>query len=287
VQKTVLASIAIGCGLVGPTAAANGPTTVEEFLTIDGTTRVIAHRGFSARAPENTLAAIRGAIEVGADMVEVDVTMTADGFAIGLHDDTLDRTTDGSGAPTDRSLAEIRRLDAGRWFGAEFSGERVPTLSEELETVRGRILINVEIKPEAIEHGAVERVAELIARFEMYDQVVVSSFAPEALRRMKTVDPAVVTITLFNEELHHGRDPLEIVQEVGSRGLNIAKDRVTSKLVDRCHRHGIPVGVYTVNKPSQMRRLIEMGVDSIFTDRPDRLIEVLADRESRAASAGG
>ena len=245
-------------------------------MDTDAPMRVIAHRGCSGRAPENTLAAIRQAIDVGADMVEIDVTMTADGHVILLHDETLDRTTDGVGAPTDMTLDEIRRLDAGSWFGPEYAGERIPTLAEAFETVKGRVLMNVEIKTEAVAHGVVPKVAAAINEHEMIDQVVVSSFSPEALRLMKITDPAIVTASLFNKELHTGRDPLEIIQEVGSRGFNIAAKRVTEAMVERCRNHGFPVAVYTVNEPAELRRLKDMGVNAVFTDHPDLMIEVLA-----------
>jgi len=246
-------------------------------MSVDSPTRVIAHRGFSGRAPENTLFAIREAIAIGADMVEIDVTITADGHVILLHDETLDRTTSGSGLPTDRTLEEIRLLDAGSWFSTVFAGEKIPTLSEALRTVKDRILINIEIKPEAVEHGVVPKVAALINEHEMLEQVVVSSFSPEALRLMKIIDPAVVTATLFNKELHTGHDPLEIIQEVGSREFNISGKRVTPEMIERCHKHGFPVAVYTVNEESDFRRLIEIGVDAVFTDHPDRMIRVLQD----------
>ena len=243
-------------------------------MELNGPTRVIAHRGLSSLGPENTLIAIEKAIEVGAAMVEVDVTVTADGRVICLHDETLDRTTSGSGLPGDFTLAEIKQLDAGSWFAPEYAGERIPTLAEVLETVNGRILINVEIKSEAVEHGIVPRVAALIAEHEMIDEVVVSSFSPEALRQMKTIDPAVITATLYNKDLHTGRDPLEIVQEVGSRGFNISSKRVTPEMVDRCHKHGIPVAVYTVNETAELLRLMEMGVDAVFTDHADTMVEM-------------
>jgi len=260
------------------------PTTIEAFMEPDSPIRVIAHRGFSSQAPENTLVAIRGAIEVRADMVEVDVTVTSDGHVICLHDETLDRTTNGSGLPSDLTLEEIKQLDAGSWFAPEFTGERIPTLTEVLEAVKGRILINVEIKSEAVEHGVVPRVAALINHHDMLDSVVVSSFSPEALRLMKLADPAVITATLFNKELHTGIDPLEIIMEVGSRGFNVSGKRLIPEMVERCHNHDIPVAVYTVNDTTDMRRLMAMGVDAVFTDHPDLMLEVVAGEDPREAA---
>lgn len=277
---------AFACWVAAYAAVEDRPTTIEEFMRLDSSIRVIAHRGFSSRAPENTLAAVRQAIAVGADMVEVDVTVTADGHVICLHDDTLDRTTDGSGRAAETTLAEIRRLDAGSWFSPEYAGERVPTLAEVLDTVRNRILINVEIKPEAVGHGVVPRVAELIVAHGMTGDVMVSSFSPEALRRMKTTEPAIVTACLFNDELHAGRDPLEILQETGARGFNLSARQVTPDIVERCHRHGVPVAVYTVNRRRQMRRLVAMGVDAIFTDHPERLVAVRSEERRAGAVAG-
>jgi glycerophosphoryl diester phosphodiesterase len=263
------------------------PATIEAFMKLDSPTRVIAHRGFSGHAPENTLVAIRQAIEVGADMVEIDVTVTSDGHVILLHDETLDRTTDGQGLPTEKTLDEIRRLDAGSWFGPDYAGEKIPTLSEALETVKDRILINIEIKSEALEHGVVPKVAALIVEHGMLDRVVVSSFSPEALRLMKITDPAVITATLFNKELHTDRDPLEIIMEVGSHGFNISGKRLTAEMVERCHKHGIPVAVYTVNEPSEMRRLMELGVDAVFTDYPDQMLEVVEEGDATRAAGSG
>jgi glycerophosphoryl diester phosphodiesterase len=269
-------------------ADAGEPTyaDIEAFMTIDSETRVIAHRGFSGKAPENTIAAVEMAIEAGAHMVEVDVTMTADDHVICLHDETLDRTTNGRGRPTDITLEEIRKLDAGSWFSARFSEERVPTLAEVFDAVKGRVLVNVEIKPEAVDHGIVPLIAALIADHGLHDQVVVSSFAPEALRRIKLADPDVFTASLFNSELHSGKDPLEIMLEVGSRGFNISGKRLTPEIIDRCHRSDIPVAVYTVNEVSELLLLDEMGVDAIFTDHPDRMLNALSEARTVPAETG-
>jgi glycerophosphoryl diester phosphodiesterase len=267
--------------------AADRPATIEEFMDLNSPIHVIAHRGFAGQAPENTLIAIEEAIGVGAEMVEVDVTMTSDGHVICLHDETLDRTTSGSGLPNEMTLAQIKQLDAGSWFAPDFAGEPIPTLVEVLEAVKGRILINVEIKPEAMALGVVPKVAALIDEHDMLDYVVVSSFSPEALRLMKITDPAVVTATLFNKDLHSGLDPLEIIQQVGSRGFNISGKRVTLEIINRCHKHGIPVSVYTVNDEIEMRRMMELGVDAVFSDYPDQMLEVAAGIETNEAAESG
>lgn len=217
-------------------------------------------------------------------MVEVDVTVTADGHVICLHDETLDRTTDGSGPASDMTVAEIKQLDAGSWFAPEYAGEKIPTLAEVLDAVKGLILINVEIKPEAVQHGVVRKVAALIKAHEMFDSVVVSSFSPEALRLMKIAEPAVMTASLFNKDLHTGQDPLELIQEVGSRQFNISGKRLTPEMVERCHKHGVPVAVYTVNDVAEMLDLMQLGVDAVFTDRPDLMLEVVANGDPREAA---
>lgn len=272
--------------------------------------RVIAHRGFSAEAPENTLVAIERAIAlevdtggvdtgevdtVGVDMVEVDVGRTRDGHPVVLHDETLDRTTDGSGPLAEATLAEVRRLDAGSWFAPEFSGEPVPTLGEVLDTVRGRVLINLEIKAEAVterldggdlgsgdpdggdlDGGFVARVLGAIEERGMLDQVVISSFEPEALRQVRRLAPTAVTASLYDEERHRRLDPLAVMAAVGSQGFNLCHHQLDRQILERCHAAGRPVAVYTVNDEATMRRLIDWGVDAIFTDRPDRLLGLLA-----------
>jgi glycerophosphoryl diester phosphodiesterase len=227
-----LAPLPLICGLslvVGAVAGGDGPkplgdrpTTIAEFMDVRTRPIVIAHRGFSAEAPENTLVAVRAAIAAGADMVEVDVTLTADGEVVVIHDDTLDRTTDGSGPVADHTLEQLLRLDAGSWFARRFRGERIPTLAQVLDEVRGRILINVEIKPEAVgeevEGGIAERVVKLIEERDMRNQVIVSSFEPRALQQIDEIDPEIATASLYNEELHRDMDPLAIVGAVGDAG---------------------------------------------------------------------
>ncbi|MCG6950588.1 MAG: hypothetical protein LJE93_16870 [Acidobacteria bacterium] len=251
------------------------PAAIGEFYDGAARTRVIAHRGFSGAAPENTRAAVRAAIEVGADMAEIDVTLSADMHVVVIHDPTLDRTTNGSGEVSLFTLEELKELDAGSWFDPSFAGERIPTLDEVLAEANGRILLNVEIKSESVDRGVVKRVASAIRGRDMCEQVVVSSFSPTALLQMHAIAPEIRTAVLYNTELHTGRDAVEIAAELGATVFNIKRQRLTRIMLRRCREHGLPIGVYTVNKPRRMRRLVGKGINAIFTDRPDRLLDIL------------
>jgi len=256
-------------------SAGDRPTTIDEFYDTQARTRVIAHRGFSGAAPENTIAAVRAAVEINADMVEIDVTLTSDGHIVVIHDEILDRTTSGSGKVSDFTRAELQQLDAGAWFAPEFAGERIPSLDAVLDEIEDRILLNVEIKSEAVERGIVAKVASAIQRQRMEDQVVVSSFSPTALEQMHTEAPEIRTAVLYNTSFHKGQDAVEIVDGLGASVFNIKRQRLNKKMLHRCREHDIPVGLYTVNKPRRMRRLVKKGIDAIFTDHPDRLLEIL------------
>jgi glycerophosphoryl diester phosphodiesterase len=258
-----------------PLQAWERPKTVDAFYEMGERTRVIAHRGFSGVAPENTLAAVRAAINVGADMAEIDVTLTSDGEVVVIHDATLQRTTNGGGEVLRFSLADLGRLDAGSWFSPEFTGERIPTLDTILAEVDDRILLNVEIKSEAVGLGVVNKVAAAIRARMMTDEIVVSSFTPEALEKMRVIAPEIRTAVLYNAEIHTGMDPVELVTGVGATAFNIKRVRLTPEMLQRCHDNGIPVAVYTVNKKRHMRKTVALGVDAIFTDRPDRLLKIL------------
>lgn len=252
---------------------------IDDFMQPGGRARVIAHRGFSAVAPENTMAAFRKAIEVGADMFELDVLLSKDGHVVVIHDDTLERTTDGEGPVAARTLEELRALDAGSWFNSTFAGEGIPTLAETLELARGRILVNIEIKTEAVTDeahgGIVDKTLGLVRRLAMMDQTVISSFDPRALAHARELEPGVKTASLYDAELQEGLSPEEVMAEVSSNGFNLSRKQVDESIVEACHRLGRPVAVYTVNEIPEMQRVLDLGADAIFTDYPDRLLEVL------------
>ena len=238
--------------------------------------RVVAHRGFSGAAPENTVAAVRAAIEVGADMAEVDVTLTSDGHVVCLHDEKVDRTTDGKGRITEITLEQVQDLDAGSWFSPSFAGEPIPTLDEVLEVVNGSILLNIEIKTEVVDRGIAAKVVARVREHEMVEQVMISSFSPRALFEVRKLDGTLTTASLFNRKIHRGVDPAKIIAEVGSQALNINRRFFNRSIRQRCAELEIPVGTYTANKPRHMEKLLARGVHAIYTDHPDVLLNLMA-----------
>lgn len=234
----------------------------------------IAHRGVSARYPENTLAAFSGAIAAGAQMIELDVCLTQDRQLVVIHDDTVDRTTDGSGAVKALTLEQLARLDAGSWFDPAFHTERVPTLGQVLDAVKGRLLVNIEIKSEAFErHGpadAVERqVLALVHEKKMLDDVLVSSFEWQALAKLRAMDGQIALGLLsdvpLDERLHHWYRRVN--------GFSWHPDyRILTRLqVDALHHLGARVFPYAVNGRIKTREMLAMGVDGLIVDDPSHM----------------
>jgi len=243
---------------------------------------VIAHRGFSGIAPENTLAAMRRAIEAGADRVEFDVLLTRDGVPVVIHDPELDRTTDGRGPVAAKTLAQIRALDAGRWFHPQFAAERIPMLEEALVECAGRIAVNVEIKGEAVDPGSLDdpegveaRVVAALRRHGLGESAAVSSFEPRALERVRRLAPEIPLQSLYNRDLHRDLGPVEVCAACGAGAFNCSVEEVNPRWIVEAHRAGLRVNVYTSDDPEEVENLVSLGVDGIFTNRPDVLLEVL------------
>ncbi len=240
---------------------------------------VFAHRGASAHAPENTLASFKLAVQQGAPAIELDVKLTADKEVVVLHDPTLDRTTNGKGALSDFTLAEIKKLDAGTHFSETFRGEPIPTLAEVFETVGRQVLVNVELTNYATPRDdLVDRVAPLIKKYGMQERVMFSSFHPLNLIRARRLIPEI-PLGLLLPEGRAGR----ILRTFGGEfipheALHPYLDDVNEKLVERTHRQGHRVNVWTVNRAEDMRRLFRMGVDGIFTDDPASALMVLQEK---------
>ncbi len=229
----------------------------------------VAHRGASALAPENTIAAFDKALELGADALELDLHLSRDGKLVVIHDDTLDRTTDGHGPVKERSLEELKRLDAGRWFGEGFAGQRIPILDEVLDRYLGKVPLALEVKSgSAFFPGIEEKVVRALRRRSAIAQTVVASFDHYALQRLKEIEPTVRTAALFV-----GR-PVSLSAIAGPSGaeaMALEASFVTKTEVEACHADGLQLVVWVVNDPAKMRHFIGLGVDGIITDCPDLL----------------
>ena len=224
-----------------------------------------AHRGNSSCAPENTLAAFRQAVALGARWIELDTHLTRDGFPVVIHDGKLERTTTGKGAVKDLTADEVRRADAGRWFGAEFASERVPLLTEVLELVQGTATrLNIEIKGEFPAPGMPARIVETVRPFPQH---MVSSFSLPILLAFRGLDPAR-TLALIG----HGPVILAQAKEHGLPWIHAFYRSTNLDVVAGAHTAGIRVNVWTLDDPGLFAHYRRLGVDKICSNRPARLM---------------
>ncbi len=236
------------------------------------TPQIIAHRGASAEAPENTLAAYRRALAIGVHGVELDVNLSADGEPMAIHDHVLDRTTNGHGPVGARTLAELRQLDAGRWFGEAFAGERLLTLAEALDVLRA-VRVIVEIKTGLGRTlGIAARVAAVI-RASTHHHVTVSSFDHPLLVEVKAALPELDTAVLYTARPINA---LRLAQDAGAGTLHPYWFWLTPDVVTSAHAAGLRVETWVVDEPADQARAIAMGVDAIMTNYPRRLRDTLA-----------
>lgn len=235
---------------------------------------IVAHRGASGYAPENTLAAFRLAVEMGAPIVECDVHLSSDNVPIIIHDHALDRTTSGSGLVRDWTHSEIARLDAGSWFDVRFADERVLTLDDLLDWCRGRVGLSIELKNGPIYYDGIERtIADRVRAHDMAAHVSVISFDHVALARLKSVAPEVQTGALYAARL---ADPVAVARSAGANALLPHVAFATPDLVQSAHGAGIAVSVWTVNDAAELAMARAAGVDAVATDFPDRVARELA-----------
>lgn len=232
---------------------------------------VMAHRGLSADAPENTLYAFSDAILVGADFIELDVQQTRDGVLVVMHDSNLKRTTGVNKDIWDVDYADIQNLDAGSWFDPAYANARIPTLEETLQFVDKRAKLNIEIKP--TKHGSdtlEQDVAELITRYQYTDACYVTSFSYGSLKKVKEANPEIRTGYLMS--VAYGQ--FYSLKYADAFSLN--KVFVTSQVVNAAHQQGKQIFAWTVNGMSEVRSLCNLHVDSIITDDPVMVQNVIS-----------
>ncbi len=228
----------------------------------------VAHRGFSAAAPENTIAAFEKGIEAGANMLEMDVMMTGDNHVIVFHDYRLGRTTNGSGLVKKLTISNIRSLDAGVWFSHKYILERVPLLDEVLELSKGRVKLNIEMKHRRHNgvYALVERCIKIVERHRMDEEVIFSSFNLEALRYLHHKVPHFRFAPLYRHNLNP--TPRSFPLQYGAQGVVLNHLFLNRTTVQGFHNLGIKVFVYTVNGFRRIEKMILMGVDGVISDNP-------------------
>ncbi len=241
---------------------------------------VIAHRGISAKAPENTLAAFQKAAQTdGIDMIELDVRLSKDNEVIVLHDRTLQRTTTGNGPARSYTYKELQEFDAGSWFHPSFSSERIPSLGQVFETVGKKVWINVEIKSDIFHReppGVLETaVLDIVREYEMTERVLISSFDHDIVYRIKQMEPRCITGVLYNLYVDFFHLPSTLALRAKADAFICAKHELRSWMLNDAHKYGLAVYVYTLDSVHQAVTLARRGVDGILSNRADDIVKAV------------
>jgi glycerophosphoryl diester phosphodiesterase len=226
---------------------------------------IISHAACGGHAPENTLAGIRKAIELGAEGIEIDVQASDDGVPILMHDLTVDRTTNGSGEVAALSLPELRALDAG--------GEPVPTLAEVLDLTKGKVLLIMEIKQPGIE----QHIAHIIHEKQALDDVMAWSFYPAALEGMRAAEPQIpCALLVAGESMAIWEKMRSLAVKLGVQGVSVFAPAIDELIAEDCRRRGLALYTWTPDSEAEIERLLRLGVDGVCSNYPDRVVSVLA-----------
>ncbi len=238
---------------------------------------IFAHRGAKSVAPENTLPAFETALEMGVDGIELDVHCAKDGELVVIHDFHVDATTNGHGLASDFTASELADLDAGSHFDPSFAGVGVPTLAQVLDLIGNRGTINIEIKSKDIRTGGnqVEPLLAMIAARDLYDQVIVSSFNPVSLIKVRSLDKRVKLGVLHGPDLPLFLRSAWSTDIIAPQALHPHHTCVDAAYMAWADEHGLDVNTWTVNDPDEARRLAALGVATIMSDVPDQLIATL------------
>ncbi|MGD9893476.1 MAG: glycerophosphodiester phosphodiesterase [Dehalococcoidia bacterium] len=232
----------------------------------------ISHAACKGHAPENTMAGIHAAVTLGVDAIEIDVHASRDGVPVLIHDERVDRTTDGTGAVRDLTLDQLRRLDAGaRSFDGRFAGERVPMLAEVLDLTRNACLLVIEVK----QPGIVEHIAEVVRRHRAADRAMIWSFHRDAVATARAVLPEAPAAQLWGGRTGDAASLIEGTVQRGAQAISVQYSAVEPALVHAARLRGLTVYTWTVDQPSDQARVAAAGVAGICTNLPDVLRETL------------
>jgi glycerophosphoryl diester phosphodiesterase len=262
------------------------PRSLRERFRARGHPAIIGHRGAMGYRPENTRVSFEHALELGADWIELDVHLTRDGAVAVMHDETVDRTTNGHGLLRSHSVAELRALDAGAWFGAGYAGERVPLLDEVLDWASSRgVGVDIEIKNAPLYYDGIEAaVVAAVHGAEMTEQVIVISFDHRCVARVRELDASIATGVLYAARPADGG--VGMARFVGADAVLPQYAYVTREDVVLAHEAGLAVLPWAPSEPSVLSDLIAAGVDGIATNHPDMLRRALDESGSRTSVKG-
>lgn len=235
--------------------------------------QIQGHRGACGYAPENTLPSFQMALKMGADGIECDIHLTSDGRFVVCHDDTVDRTSDGRGKINEMPLGEFKSYDFGKKFDASYKGTPAPTLEEMLDVVKNMNPVNIEIKEfgKAFDRDeSLDRFYEVLKKYDIIGNTIVSSFDAPLIRRLKQLHSDVYTCLLYTKRVR----PAAYAQSIGCSAIHPYYKRLKKITVESAHKRGLKVNCWTPNEEADIRRMIEIGCDGIITNYPDRAIAI-------------
>ena len=221
---------------------------------------ITGHRGAAKLEPENTCLSIQKAIDLGVDQIEIDVHLTRDQHLVVIHDQTVDRTTDGWGAVSDLSLQEIKQLDAGK-------GEKIPTLQEVVDVIQGRVILQIELKGLA----TAEPVVNLIEKNSIESDVILTSFVHDCLCKVRHLNSDIALGALWSTPPD---DACQQALEIGVEAIHIQHQNIDVDLVREAHLHGLKVRAWNPDTVPEIQQVIDLGVDAVGSNRPDLLVQL-------------
>jgi glycerophosphoryl diester phosphodiesterase len=233
-----------------------------------------AHRGASAYYPENTMLSFEKALEMGATGIETDVQVTKDGVLVLIHDEMVNRTTNGEGFVKDYTYSELNKLDAGSWMGIEFSGIRIPRAEDLIYLVMDKsIIINFEIKNGIVIYEDIEqKLIDLIYKHKMNDKVILSSFNHYSLAKCNKISKEINTGVLYMEGIYK---PYNYAKTVGASAIHPHFYAINEEVIKHTKKHGTHINVFTVDDEEKMKFFLDMKVDGIITNYPDKLHKIM------------
>ncbi|WP_096187110.1 glycerophosphodiester phosphodiesterase [Evansella halocellulosilytica] len=236
-------------------------------------TLIFGHRGSSGRHPENTMDSFEAALQEGADGLEIDVQLSEDDVPVVIHDETVDRTTNGTGWVKDFTFDELQKLDAGSWFSSTFSGAMIPSLEELFRwLVNTPLLLNIEIKSGLVRYPNIEKIVlDLIEKYDLNERVIISSFNHYSLAKVHKLNNEIETAILFMEGLY---EPWNYAKTVGAQSLHCYYPVAAPELIRGAAQANMPIRPFTVNEASHLHALMSRGCDAVITDYPKKAVDV-------------